>query len=184
MLTLNFSPFHIITTQRLVLRKINDSDVDEIFILRSDKRILKYLDRTPAKSVEDVYKFIKNINELERSNEAITWAITLKNISKLIGTIGFWNITKEHYRAEIGYALNPDYQKKGIMQEALINVLDYGFKIMNLHSVEANVNPNNIASITLLEKNNFRREAYFKENYYFNGKFIDSAIYSLISSIK
>jgi ribosomal-protein-alanine N-acetyltransferase len=52
---------------------------------------------------------------------------------------------------------------------------------MKLHSIEANVNPNNLSSIKLLERNNFIREGYFKENYFFNGKFSDSAIYSLIS---
>ncbi len=67
------------------------------------------------------------------------------------------------------------------MQEAILTILDYGFKIMKLHSVEANVNPNNAASIKLLERNNFIREAYHKENYYYNGKFLDSAIYSLLT---
>ncbi|MGE5859464.1 MAG: GNAT family N-acetyltransferase, partial [Ignavibacteria bacterium] len=60
--------------------------------------------------------------------------------------------------------------------------LNYGFKVMNLHSIEANVNPDNKASIRLLERNNFTREAYFKENYFYNGKFLDSAIYSLLIS--
>jgi len=77
--------------------------------------------------------------------------------------------------------LHFDLQRKGIMQEALIKILDHGFNIMRLHSVEANVNPNNLASIKFLEKNDFIREAYFKENYYFNGRFLDSAIYSLIN---
>jgi ribosomal-protein-alanine N-acetyltransferase len=59
-------------------------------------------------------------------------------------------------------------------------VLKYGFEVLKLHSIEANVNPENIASIKLLEKNNFVREAYFRENYFYNGKFLDSAIYSLV----
>ncbi|MEO6328855.1 MAG: GNAT family protein [Ginsengibacter sp.] len=101
--------------------------------------------------------------------------------STLIGTICFWNINKEHYRSEIGYALHPGYQGKGIMQQALIAVLDYGFKTMKLHSIEANVNPCNISSINLLERNNFIREGYFKENFCYDGKFSDSAIYSLIA---
>ncbi len=53
---------------------------------------------------------------------------------------------------------------------------------MNLHSIEANVNPGNTASIKLLEKNNFTREAYFKENYFYDGKFLDTAIYSLLAT--
>jgi len=68
------------------------------------------------------------------------------------------------------------------MQEAFSEVVNYGFKVMKLHSIEANVNPANEASIKLLEKNNFIREAYYEENYYYNGKFLDTAIYSLLTT--
>jgi ribosomal-protein-alanine N-acetyltransferase len=67
------------------------------------------------------------------------------------------------------------------MNEALTEVLKFGFQTIGLHSVEANVNPKNAASIKLLIKNGFNREAYFRENYYFNGQFLDSEIYSLIN---
>ena len=67
------------------------------------------------------------------------------------------------------------------MSEAIKAVLEIGFKKYKFHSIEANVNPKNKYSIKLLEKNNFRREGYYKENYFFNGKFLDSAIYSLVA---
>ena len=110
-------------------------------------------------------------------------AITLKQDLILIGTICIWKIVKEHYRAEIGYVLHPGYQGKGIMQEAMTVILNYGFKTMKLHSIEANVNPNNRSSIKLLKRNGFKQEAYFKENYYFNGVFKDSIIFSLVKGI-
>jgi ribosomal-protein-alanine N-acetyltransferase len=68
------------------------------------------------------------------------------------------------------------------MTEAFRAVLDYGFENMELHSVEASVNPANTASIKLLEKFNFRRKAYFKESIYYDGKFLDDAVYSLLKS--
>jgi ribosomal-protein-alanine N-acetyltransferase len=119
-----------------------------------------------------------------QKNEGITWGIALKNHNVLIGTIGYWKIVKEHYRAEIGYLLHPEYQGKGLMQEAMSAVIDYGFNTMQLHSLEANVNPGNADSIKLLEKNNFLREAWFRENYFYNGKFIDSFIYSLLTPLQ
>ena len=189
MLSLNFKPFPVLSTERLNLRRTTESDAEEVFFIRSDKEMLQYLDRDPATSIEDAIQWIKTINEGIDNNQHIAWAISLKNgpdsdRDKLIGTITFWNIQKGHYRAEIGYALHTAYQGKGLMQEALTVVLDYGFKTMKLHSVEANVNPANEASIKLLERNNFIREAYHKENYYHNGKFLDSAIYSLITPFK
>jgi len=143
---------------------------------------LQFLDREPAKLTEDAIIFIEKINDLEKNNEAVTWAITLKKDTKLIGKICYWNIQKEHYRAEIGYVLHPDFHGKGIMQEAMTEVIKFGFQIMKLHSIEANTNPNNTSSIQLLERNKFIREGYFRENYFYNNKFYDSVIYSLLAS--
>jgi [ribosomal protein S5]-alanine N-acetyltransferase len=180
MKNLSFNPFPEITTKRLLLRQFNDRDVNEIFILRSDERVMRYIDKAPAETLDDAYEFIRKTKELEESADAIMWAICLKGDSKLIGTICLWNIKKEHFRAEVGYNLIPDYWGKGIMQEAITAVIDYGFRVMKLHSIEANVNPGNAASIKLLERNKFVREAYFRENYYYSGKFLDTAIYSLL----
>ena len=181
MLSLNFNPFPVLSTERLILRQVKPEDVNEIFFLRSDERVLRFLGKDPATSTEEASFFIKKINELEKNNDGITWGITLKDEEKLIGTICYWNITKEHYRAEIGYALHPDYHGKGIMQEAISEVIKYGFTKIKLHSVEAKVDPNNASSIKLLERNNFIREGLFKEDFFYNGNFLDTAGYSLIS---
>src|SRR6185295_19509224 len=98
--------------------------------------------------------------------------------SKIIGYIGYWRMKKEHYRAEIGYALHPAYWKKGIMKEAILAVLDYGFNTMQLHSVEANINADNNASAGILEATGFIKEAHFKEDFFFDGIFRDTIIYS------
>jgi len=181
MLLLNFKPFPLLSTERLNLRRITNDDAEEIFFLRSDKRMLEFLDRDPAKSVGEALQWIKTINDAIDQDQCIVWGMVLKNETRLIGTITFWNIKNEHYRAEIGYALHNDYQGKGLMQEAMVAVLDFGFAVMKLHSVEANVNPANKASIRVLERNHFVREAYHKENFFHNGKFFDSAIYSLLT---
>ena len=91
---------------------------------------------------------------------------------------------KENYRAELGYLLHPSHQQKGLMQEAVVAVLLYGFSAIKLHSVEANINPANVASKKLLEKNGFVQEAYFKENFYYNGRFMDAAIYAFLTPLK
>jgi len=84
----------------------------------------------------------------------------------MIGDFGYWNLQKQHLRAEIGYELHPDYWGKGFMTEVMQTVLSFGFKTMKFHSVEANVTPGNKASVSLLLRNGFRLEGQFKENYY------------------
>jgi ribosomal-protein-alanine N-acetyltransferase len=159
-------------------------DVQEILFLRSDDQMMRYIGRPPMKTIEEVLKWMEIINENIDTDQSIAWGIQLTNSPKLIGIIMFWHIQKEHYRAEIGYMLHTSHQGKGLMHEALSCVLDYGFSVMKVHSVEAIVNPGNEASINLLERSHFVREAYHKENYYFDGLFFDTAIYSLVGHLK
>jgi ribosomal-protein-alanine N-acetyltransferase len=179
MLQPNFNPFPEIETERLLLRKLKNEDADEIFKLRSDENVMKYIGKDPITTINEATEFIHLVNNSLSTNFGITWAIAFKeNPGKLIGTIGHWRLIKEHYRAEVGYMLLPQYWKKGIMKEALIQVIDYGFNEMNLHSMEAHINPQNAASAAILEATGFVREAYFKEDFFYKGEFSDTAIYS------
>lgn len=182
MLELSFTPFPEIKTERLLLRRLTDNDAPEILFLRSDETVMKYIDRERPGSEEEALAFIQLVNSNIDKNEAIMWAISLKDKpGTLIGNIGFWRIISQHYRSEIGYMLHPSFWGKGIMKEALLAAADYGFSKMKLHSIEAHINPENAASGKVLEKAGFVREAYFKEDTFFKGKFIDTAIYSLLN---
>ncbi|MDX1939445.1 MAG: GNAT family N-acetyltransferase [Saprospiraceae bacterium] len=183
MLVVNFNSFPILSTERLTLRRILQSDVDDLFVLRRDENIMRYIPRPLAASSEDVIKLIQVIDEGTDNNESINWAITLKKENKLIGTIGFVRMSKENHRAEVGYLLHADYQGKGIMQEALVRVINFGFYDIKLHSIEAVIDPANTASAKLLERNNFIKEAHFKENFFYEGKFLDSIHYGLLTPI-
>ncbi|MDP9048734.1 MAG: GNAT family N-acetyltransferase [Bacteroidota bacterium] len=180
--TINFNSFPNLSTPRLILRRISPDDAVDLFPLRADWNVMQYISRPLAKSVGDAKKLISIIDDSLIKNEGVTWAITLKSDDRLIGTIGYWKIVKEHHRAEIGYLLAPACQGKGIMHEALEKVLAYGFEVLKLHSVEAVVAPLNTSSIKLLERNGFIKEAHFKENFYFGGRFHDSAVYSLLTT--
>ncbi|HMJ48366.1 MAG TPA: GNAT family N-acetyltransferase [Ferruginibacter sp.] len=180
-----FSPFPGLITERLILRSIERTDAPEILFLRSDDAVMQFIDREKTKSLEEAEAFINKIKTAAETNEGIMWAIALiDQPNVLIGTIGFWRLIKQHYRAEVGYMLHPDHWNKAIMKEALQAVIKYGFETMKLHSIEAHINPRNVASGVLLEKCGFTREAYFKEDYYFRGEFIDSAVYSLLEKSK
>jgi ribosomal-protein-alanine N-acetyltransferase len=184
MLDIKFDNFPILATERLMLRQPQHRDASEMYRLRSDKEVMKYIGKPLARSVDEMEAHIQKLNETYTNNDGIAWAITLKNSPEMIGIICYHKINKEHHRADIGYLLLPQYHGKGIMHETMEPVLRFAFQKMNLHSIEANVDELNIASIKLLEKNNFIREAHFKENYYFDGTFLDSVIYSLISKTR
>lgn len=181
MLEINFLPFQNLETDRLLLRRLVNDDVNEIFALRSDKEVMKYIPRPLAKTKDDALAHITLINEKIDSNEGVNWAITLKGNPKLIGIIGHYRIKPEHFRAEIGYMLLPEYQGKGIITEAIKEVVNYGFKVMKLHSIEAIIDPENFGSEKVLQKNGFVKEAHLKENEFYDGKFLDTVIYSKLN---
>jgi len=181
MINLNFNPFPILETERLRLRAITVDDKNEMFALRSDKEIMQYIARPLTKTVEETVEFIKSINENIEKQEYINWAIALKSNNKLIGTVGFYRVQKENCRAEVGYMLHTNFHKQGIMQELMPVVLEYGFKQIKLHSIEAVIDPRNKASENVLLKQGFVKEAHFKENFFFDGEFLDSVHYSLIT---
>lgn len=181
MLELHFDPFPVLETERIILRRISIEDAEELFVLRTDKDVMKYIDRPRPQVVEGVYELINNMNDNE---VRIQWAVALKATDKLIGTIGYHRIEKEHYRAEVGYLFHPQYWNTGIASEALKKVIDFGFNEMDLHSIEAIINPDNSASRRLLQKFGFIKEGYFKENYFFEGNFFDSEVYSLLKNGK
>jgi ribosomal-protein-alanine N-acetyltransferase len=179
-LNTNFTPFPELLTERFLLRRTTIDDAQEFYQLRSDDRTMQYLDRNKAKDVEEVIQLITSIDSDIDAGNGIMWSIVPKGGQKIIGTIGFWRMKKEHFRSEIGYLLHPDYWRQGVMSEALHAVLRFGFEVMLLHSVEAITNPNNIPSRKLLEKAGFALEGHFREDFYFNGRFMDSTVYGLL----
>lgn len=180
-LKLDFSAFPVLETDRLVLKQMDLSCLDEFYHLRTNPVLMAALDKNLANSKEEVADLLRTWEGAYKRREALDWAIYYKEQPHLIGTIGFHKIDAYHHRAEIGYVLITSEQGKGVMSEAMRSVLDYGFKQLNLHSVEANINKINNASRNLLEKFGFVKEAHFKENFYFNGTYLDSVIYSLIN---
>ena len=181
MLEIKFNGFPVLETERLLFREFTLNDTEDFFALNTNEKVIQYFDRPKMQSMEEAIKMIKKISTSFENNEGITWAIELKETRKIIGHITYWRIIKEHYRAEMGYSLFPEYWGKGFMSEAIQQVIVFGFSKLKFHSIEANVDPRNISSMKLLERAGFKREGYLKENFYFNGKFFDTALYSLLN---
>ena len=182
MSTFSFLPFKDLASERLLLRQITPGDVNEIFALRSDPENMKYIPRPLVTSIDEAMNHIEMIQDKIEKNEGVNWAITLKDDSKMIGIIGHYRVKWEHFRSEIGYMLLPEYQGKGIISEAIQLMINYGFYEMQMHSLEAIIDPKNTASAKVLEKNNFVREAHFLQNEFYDGKFLDTVIYSILKN--
>src|SRR4029079_6296419 len=155
MLNRTFTPFPILITERLTLRHLIINDEQEIFTLRSDGEINKYLDRQLSNTIDDARNFINKINENINKNDSIYWAITFSDRKLMVGTICLFGFSDENGSCEIGYELLTNFQRQGIMKEAAEKVIDYAFNTIKVQKIEASLHRNNQRSIKLLERLSF-----------------------------
>jgi ribosomal-protein-alanine N-acetyltransferase len=183
MLDFSFDPFPFLETERLKIHVLTQENAGDMFLLRGNDLVMRFIGKSVLRTISEAQQLIINYEEHLHTKTGITWGITLKSENTgLVGSIGFHRFEKHNFRAEIGYMLHPDQWKKGIMNEAIGKVLEYGFKDLGLHSVEARINPENGNSAAILLKNGFVKEGSFKEAYYFDGTFYDTDVYSLLNT--
>jgi len=176
----SFDPFPVLETPRLVLRQLFPEDVDAIFRNGSDPLVNRYLGRDPDVSIEVSRYRLQLVFDALKDHTGIRWGITRRDDPTLMGTVGFWKWNKASFYAEIGYEIGPAYWNKGYMTEAIRAALAFGFEHMDLHRVEANIDPENRASRRTVEKLGFVHEATLRQNWFYQGQFTDSVIYGLL----
>lgn len=180
MLEFNFNPFPVIETERLLLRRVTNDDANAVFEIRSNPETMKFIPRPLLKNTDEALELIAEIDSKITTNTGINWAITLKDNPKLLGIIGYYRTQPENYRSEIGYILLPEFHGKGIVSEAVNRLIKFGFEDLKLHSIEAVIDPDNVASEKVLQKCGFVKEAHFKESDFYEGRFLDKVIYSIL----
>lgn len=173
-----FTTFPLLETTRLRLRAVLPSDAEQLFALYSDARIMRYRGAPLYVSADEAVEQINLWDAAFAAKTGLRWALTLKDTGAFIGTAGFHHIHHRHLRAELGYELDPALWNRGLMTEALQAITGWGFAQPGLHTIEANIAPDNLASKRVLEKLGFLQEAHFRENYYYEGWW-DSVIYTL-----
>lgn len=164
-----------IETDRLVLKEINESYVEDILRIRGNEVINQFVQRNSPKNNYDALQFILTIKERTKNKETFYWGISLKDQPNLIGTICLWKFTEDRKQAEVGYELLPEYHRKGIMSEALAAVIDFGFNDLQLQEMVAMTNKFNENSKGLLLKHQFvleegRKDEGFPDNIVFSLK--------------
>ncbi|WP_144510753.1 GNAT family N-acetyltransferase [Bacillus sp. FJAT-22090] len=172
--------FPEIETDRYLLRAIEMSDAEEIFHYFSKDEVTKYYDLDTFVEVNEAIRLIENWQTRFVNNEGIRWGIATKEDNKLIGSCGFHNWEKEHFKAEVGFEVTPAYWQKGVMTEVLQEVLRYGFHQMGLYRIEALYDPANEASKRTLEKSGFTYEGTLRKSSFEKGRFCDAAICSIL----
>lgn len=180
----NFTPFPNLETEKLILRRMTQNDANDLFEMRKDSRMNEYTDTKVDENIEETKAYIDNMNKGIDDNKWIIWAIEHKKSNKVIGSISIWNIDKEQKSGELGYGIIPDYQGQGLMKEALLSVIKYGFDNMDLNALDAYTEESNFKSVKLLEKCKFIEINRVDDEGYFNNRIYHMVVYRLENSNK
>lgn len=173
--------FPAIETQRLVLRRLEQADAAPLHAYRSHPDVSRYQSWEPQ-SLKEVARFIEQ-QQAVVPNTPGTWmqlGLTLKSEQLLIGDCGIHFVDRA--QVEFGVSLDPKHQGRGYAAEALKGVLGYLFIDLNKHRVFGSADPDNRASLALMERVGMRKEAHFKQSYWFKDRWADDVIYAMLAS--
>lgn len=167
-------------TARLTLRPYRADDAEAVFAIFSDPRVMRFWSTPPWTSTAQAHEAIDSDLQALHSGRHLRLGIERRDDGALIGQCTLFDIVAGCRRAEIGYALAHTAWGRGYMHEALQALLRYGFEVLELNRVEADIDPRNEASAATLQRLGFRLEGRLRERWIVGGEVSDSAIYGLL----
>jgi ribosomal-protein-alanine N-acetyltransferase len=169
-----------IETARMYLRLMTPMVFDKIMMELDEAELIAYLGYEDEHRAEvDRERYAKGLSTFNRSFHY--FHLIEKESRKVIGWCGYHTWYLPHFRAEIGYELYEDkWKEKGLMKEALVPIINFGFEEMKLNRIEAFVGPKNEASMKLVKKFGFKHEGVMRQHYNYNGTLEDSLVFGLL----
>ena len=175
-----FKNIPTLKTERLVLRKIERADLEDVFAYASDPKVPEFLlwSVHPNKGYTKAYLAL--LQKRYAQSEFYDWGIEFDG--HIVGTVGFTSFSIEHGIGEVGYVLSSSVWGKGIASEALARIMEYGFCELGLNRIEARFMVENAKSETVLKRAGFTHEGVIRDGVYAKGKYRDVALYSILRS--
>lgn len=168
-------------TKRLFLKKVQPIDQKDIFRGLSHPEVIKHYGVSYT-SIEDTREQMNWYSNLEKAGSGMWWSIRVEENSHFCGAIGYNDLQEENRKAEIGFWLLPEFRGNGFIIEAAEVLLEYLFKDLNLHRVEAFIESQNHNSSKVLKKLGFTCEGNMRDYEFKNGEYVDVEIYAKINS--
>ncbi|MBD3280694.1 GNAT family N-acetyltransferase [Candidatus Dojkabacteria bacterium] len=172
-----------IISDELIMRPLQEKDAEEIFaVIDSNRTILRnwlgWVNN--VKSVEDSKKFV--IQSIEGFSKNKVFRFGIFSQQRYAGMIDLDDVSLEHKRAIVGYWLGKEFQRRGIMTEALKKLLEFGFEKLDLNRIEIHIAPNNIKSRAIPEKLGFVQEGRLRQFEWLFDHFEDHLVFSMLKS--
>ncbi|HEX8866781.1 MAG TPA: GNAT family N-acetyltransferase [Lentzea sp.] len=169
-----------IKTDRLVLRPFEPGDLDDLHAYRANPEVCRYLYGEPATIEESEQRLEKSLTAGELTEEGQWLVLAVCLDGKVIGDVVLKWVSESDQQGELGYVFNPEFTGKGYAREASEEMLRIGFEELKLHRIIAQCDPRNEPSWRLMERLGMRREAHFRHNEIFKGKWGDLFVYAML----
>jgi RimJ/RimL family protein N-acetyltransferase len=176
-------PDYPLKTERLLLRPLEERDLDDVFAYRSLAAVHTYLYREPSDRAGTAELLAEQIgrHQLTGEGQELVLAVVLPEAGRVIGEVGLTWQSEEHRQGEIGYLFHPDFHGRGYAREAGEVVVKLGFEGLGLRRVKATCDARNEPSWRLMERLGLRREAHFRQCEIFKGEWRDVFVYAMLA---
>lgn len=174
--------FPAIESERIALRELTESDAMALYEVYSDEQAMRYWDSARHADASITLATVRGLIESWYIPQGVSWGVVLKDSQELIGQFSLhsWNI--ETMEAQVGYIIHPRYWGKGYGSQALKIAVDFGFSQLRLKTIIAEIDPRNISSAVILEKNGFSVFGCRKNDLIVNGISCDTHVYRRFNS--
>lgn len=171
-----------IHTDRLILRPLTAQDAPALLAIFSDPEVMRYWNTPSWTSIDTAQEFISDSAQRMAKQESLTLGIALKDSGELAGKCMLFSYDTASRRAEIGFGIGQAHWGQGFIAEAGQALLAYGFETLQLRRIEAEIDPDNVASGKALERLGFAKEGHLRQRWEINGVVSDSALYGMLAS--
>lgn len=180
-MTTTFPPVAL-TSERLCLRLLDTGDAADLLAIFGDPEVVRYWSQPPWTGEREALAMIERDRLAFAEGTALRLGIVLRSCNRVVGTLALFNLSRSNRRAEIGYALARAQWGQGLMHEALTLLVDWSFETLQLHRLEADIDPANRASARSLQRLGFQREGLLRERWIVDGQVSDTAFYGLLAA--
>ncbi len=172
----------VLTSARVRLRSYQDGDADALFAMQSDPVVMRYWSYPAWTERRQAVEKLESIRAQQRDEDTFVWAIADPKNDAYIGGVTLFHLDRTHLRCELGYALAPSHQGRGLAEESVRMALSFAFDTIGLERIEADIDPRNLPSRKLVERVGFRLEGTMRARWRVNGEVCDTSFYGLLRS--
>jgi RimJ/RimL family protein N-acetyltransferase len=175
-------PIDCIVTPRLTLVPVSADHLADLLVVNGDDVVTRWLPYPSWQGLDDARAWLARIEALVAAGSTQQLVLQHRGHGGVIGALLFHRHEAASRRAEIGYVLGRAHWQQGLMREAVTAACTHAFTVLGLRRIEAEVNPDNLASCRLLAGLGFQLEGRLRQRWTAKGRTHDTYLYGVLGT--